>query len=225
MRKEMKKVIYFLSVFTLLTFTSCMEELDNWESETFEYSGRFDFKLMSEDMSETIVDHDGYEMQIYNTVDNVENVVWLDDHGDIFPLKCIFELTGNASSFKSSTVDFSQLKNNIYSTDELPSPSPTASGQTVDVEEQWYIRAAILDGKIIPGAATTPGGNKADSLYIKIKLFSGTATYESFEVAESVWQDPEIPEFKWKFKSAVHDPDLDETYVVAGYRYTGYPED
>jgi len=47
-------------------FTSCQEELESWDSETLEYSGRFVFKLMSEDMSDTYVDY-GYEIQLYNT--------------------------------------------------------------------------------------------------------------------------------------------------------------
>ncbi len=222
----MKKKLCFLSVFTLLTLTSCFEELDNWDSETFEYSGRYVFKLMSEDMKDTYVDYDGrYEIQIYNTADNIPNVVWIDDHGDVFPLKSKFELSGNATSFKSVTEDFTKLSNNIYSTDELPTPAPIAAGQTVTEDEKWYIRASVLEGKIIPGAATSIGGNVSDSLYIKIRLYSGTATYESYEIDESLRQDPKVPEFKWRFKSATHDPDLDEVYVIGGYRYTGMPED
>lgn len=226
MQLNMKKIgFYVIMASLMLGFTSCFEELDNWESETFEYSGRFVFKLMSEDMQDTYVDYDGYEIQIYNTAENVSNVVWMDDHGDIFPLKNKFELTGNASSFKSVTEDFTKLSNNIYSTDDLPTPAPTAAGQTITEDEKGYIRASILEGKIIPGAATSIGGNASDSLYVKIKLYSGTATYTSYEVPEALRADPKVPEFKWRFTSATHDPEMDEIYVIGGYRYTGMPED
>lgn len=207
----------------MLGFTSCFEELDNWESETFEYSGRYIIKLMSEDMQDTYVD--GSEIQIYNTADNVQNIIWLDDHEDVFPLKSKFQLTGDATSFKSSSDDFETLDNNIYSTEDLPSPAPTAIGQNVTEDEKWYIKATLLEGKIIPGAATSVGGNVTDSLYIKIKLYSGTATYTSYEIPEALRADPKVPEFKWRFTSATHNPDMDEVYVIGGYRYTGMPED
>ncbi|MDD3901759.1 MAG: lipid-binding protein [Dysgonamonadaceae bacterium] len=220
----MKKIGLYITLSSLiLIFSSCMKELDSWNSETFEYSGRFIYKLMSEDMQDTYAE--GSEIQIYNTADNVQNVIWLDDHEDMFPLKSKFQLTGDATSFKSSSDDFATLDNNIYSTEDLPSPAPTATGQTVTEDEKWYIKATLLEGKIIPGAATSVGGNVSDSLYIKIKLYSGTATYTSYEVPEALRADPKVPEFKWKFTSATHDPDLDEIYVIGGYRYTGMPED
>lgn len=221
----MRRILYLLSIFAVLLFISCMDEKDNWYSATFEYSGRYVFKLISEDMTETYIDYEGQEIQIYNTVENVANKIWLEDGGDIFPIKNIFTLTGDASSFKSVSEDFAQLNYNIFSIDELPKPNPTAAGQTVEIEEKEYIKAAVLEGKILPGAATSIGGNKTDSLYIKIKLYSGTATYESYEILESLRKDPEKPEFAWKFKSAVHDSSLDEIYVIAGHRYTGMPED
>ena len=220
----MKKIGLYITLSSLiLIFSSCMKELDSWNSETFEYSGRFICKLMSEDMQDTYAE--GSEIQIYNTADNVQNVIWLDDHEDMFPLKSKFQLTGDATSFKSSSDDFATLDNNIYSTEDLPSPAPTATGQTVTEDEKWYIKATLLEGKIIPGAATSVGGNVSDSLYIKIKLYSGTATYTSYEIAEALRADPKVPEFRWRFTSATHDPSMDEVYVIGGYRYTGMPED
>lgn len=220
----MKKIGLYITISSLiLIFSSCMKELDSWNSETFEYSGRFIYKLMSEDMQDTYAE--GSEIQIYNTADNVQNVIWLDDHEDTFPLKSKFQLTGDATSFKSSSDDFATLDNNIYSTEDLPSPAPTATGQTVTEDEKWYIKATLLEGKIIPGAATSVGGNVSDSLYIKIKLYSGTATYTSYEIAEALRADPKVPEFRWRFTSATHDPSMDEVYVIGGYRYTGMPED
>jgi|AGTN01.1.fsa_nt_gi hypothetical protein len=226
MGRDMKKIIYLLNILCVaIAFSSCQEDLEIWNSETLEYSGRFVFKLMSEDMQDTYVDYEGYEIQIYNTAENVANVIWMEDHGDIFPLKSKFELTGNALSFKSATEDFSQLPDNILSTEDYPTPAPTAAGQTFIEDEKEYIRASILEGKILPGAATSIGGNSTDSLYIKIKLYSGTATYTSYEIAEALRADPAVPEFRWRFTSATHDSSMDEIYVIGGYRYTGMPED
>jgi hypothetical protein len=225
MKDIMKKIAFLFSVISLFCmFTSCQEELESWDSETLEYSGRFVFKLMSEDMSDTYVDY-GYEIQLYNTAENIPNNVWIDDHGSIFPLKSKFVFSGNASAFKSVTEDFAQLPENILSTEDVPSVDPTAAGQTYVEEEQWYIKAAILEGKILPGAATSIGGNQADSLYMKIRLYSGAATFTSYEIPVALRADPEVPEFAWKFTSAVPNPEMEETYVIGGYRYTGMPED
>lgn len=222
----MKKTgLFILISLFALNFTACKEELEIWDSETVEYSGRYVFKLLDEEMTSTLIDYGSYEIRIYNTSDNLPNIVWIEDGEAVFPLKSKFTLTGDASSFKSASEDFAQLDNNIVSTEEQPKPAPTAAGQTIDVEEKEYIRASILEGKILPDAATSPGGNKTDSLYIKIKLYSGTATYTSYEVPVVLRKDPEKAEFAWKFQSATHNPDLDEVYVIGGYRYTGFPED
>ena len=220
----MKKIFYLFSLLTFaIAFSSCQEDLEIWDSETLEYSGRFIVDLMSEDMSDVLADE--YELQIYNTSDNIANEVWIDDIDGLFPLKSKFNFTGNSSSFKSTTEDFAELPYNIMSTEDLPSPAPTAAGQTTTVDEQWYVRAAILEGKILPKAATTIGGNEVDSIYMKVKLYSGVATFKSYEIPESMRQDPEKAEFKWKFESSTHDTALDETYVVSGHRYSGMPED
>ncbi len=221
----MKKIgLNILTALLIFSFSSCQEDLEIWDSETLEYSGRFIVDLLSEDMNDVYVR--GEEIMIYNTSDNIENEVWIDDHGNIFPLKSKFIFSGNSSSFKSNVDDFAQLTyNNIMSTEDVPSPAPTAAGQTTTVDEQWYVKAAILEGKILPKAATTVGGNEVDSLYMKVKLYSGVATFKSYEIPESMRQDPEKAEFKWKFESATHDATLDETYVLSGHRYSGMPED
>lgn len=223
----MKKTgLYILTALLIFSLSSCKEELEIWDSETLEYAGRYVFKLMSEDMEDTYIDYeDGVELQIYNTSDNKANEVWIDDFDEAFPLKSKFKFTGNSSAFKSASEEFAQLSNNIYSTDELPDDDPTAAGETVTIDDKEYIRAVIMEGKILPKAATSIGGNKSDSIFMKVKLYSGTATYTSYEVPLELRKDPEKAEFSWKFKSATHDADLDEIYVVAGYRFTGMPED
>ena len=220
----MKKIYYLICILTLgIAFSSCQEELEIWDSETLEYSGRFIVDLYTDDMTELI--DDGYEFRIYNTSANITNEVWIDDLDGMFPLKSKFMFTGNSSSFKSESEDFTKLTNNTKSTEALPKTAPTALGQSISVAEKEYIKAVVLDGKILPMAATTVGGNKTDSIYMKVKLYSGTAKYNSFEVPLPLRKDPEKAEFKWKFESATVDAALDETYAISGHRYSGMPED
>ena len=220
----MKYIKLYLLVILVFAFSSCKEDLEIWDSETLEYSGKFDYQLLSEDLQDVYVDY-GSQLMIYNTASNVANEVWIDDEENAFPLKSKFTFTGNSLSFKSSTEDFAALTNNIYSVDnDLPTPAPTAVGQSV-TEERGYVRAVILEGKILPKQATTIGGNTADSLYLKIKLLSGEVTYISYEVPLALRQDPEKEEFKWKYSTATYDSSLDEVYVISGHRYTGFDED
>ena len=220
----MKKIFYLLFIFTALVLTSCKEDLEIWDSETLDYSGKFDYQLLSEDMQDVYADY-GSQLMIYNTASNVVNEVWIDDEEHTFPLKSKFTFTGNSLSFKSSTEDFAALANNIYNVDnKLPTPAPTAIGQSI-TKDREYVRAVILEGKILPKQATTIGGNIADSLYLKIKLLSGDVTYISYEVPLALRQDPEKEEFKWKYSAATYDSSLDEVYVISGHRYTGFDED
>lgn len=227
----MKKIIlYAIVAFFTFSFTSCEKELDLWNSETLDYSGRFVFQLMSEDMQDVYMPYDGSEIQIYNTSNNVANEMWIDDISHFIPLKSKFSFTGTSDSFKSSSLEYDKLGDNIYAVNVVPTSAPTAAGQTTTINKfsatsTNYLNGAILEGKIIPNAATTPGGNKADSLYLKIVLHTGTATYTSYAVPVSLRKDPEKEEFAWKFQSSTVDPTRDETYVIGGYRYTGMPED
>jgi hypothetical protein len=53
--------------------------------------------------------------------------------------------------------------------------------------------------------------------------------FESYETPEEEWEDPEVPEFAWRVKPGTNTPataeDWDENWTLAGYRYTGMPED
>ena len=72
---------------------------------------------------------------------------------------------------------------------------------------------------------TTKVGNLTDAISFKIKIYSGTATFTSYILPESEWASPTTPEYAWKQESVQYDPELDETYLVEGYRYTGFDED
>ncbi|WP_044264804.1 lipid-binding protein [Bacteroides timonensis] len=207
-----------------LFLISCQEDVEVWDSETLEYSGRYVVKLMDESMTTTYHDYDKSELSIYNTSANVPNEMWIDNTiPGMFYLKSKFFFTGNPVSFRSANTEFDKLTDNLPSV-EAPANEPTAEGQTIE-EKRDYLRAFVEDGKIIPKAVTTKGGNIADSLYLKLKLYSGTATFKSQPKPENEWKNPTIPEYSWKLSSLTHDASKDEVIIIGGYAYTGFPED
>lgn len=221
----MRKIRTFIGIFfaSALLFTSCEQDIEVWDSETLDYSGRYVIKLMNEDMSTVYSDYDGSELMIYNTSANVANEMWLEDMSHLIPLKSKFFFTGSPVSFKSVNTEFDKLTDNLLAI-SLPTAAPTAEGQTKE-EARDYLRALVVDGKIIPEAVTTKGGNIADSLFLKVKLYSGKVAFKSLKKPEKEWANPTKPEYKWALSSVSHDATKDEVIVIGGYRYTGFPED
>lgn len=84
-----------------------------------------------------------------NTAENNETDLIVDDHGllepyDYPPIKVISKVSLPGMTFNAST--------------DLPNLNTGASA------------VSILEGKIIKGVATTPGGNKTDSIYVKFEF-------------------------------------------------------
>lgn len=221
----MKKNILYISLFFFtLTISSCKEDVEIWDSNTLGYSGTYFWELFSEDMADVYVGYDNaVQLMIYNTSANKENEVWIEDTDGVFPLKSKFTLDGTPESFKSISMNFADLENNLLAI-ELPDDKPTGLSQEV-TEERGYIRNVILEGKILRNAGTTTSGNPVDSLYIKIKLLSGTVKFTSKAVPVELRADPEVEQFEWKYSNATYDNTLDEIYVISGHRKTGFSED
>ncbi|MBR8721371.1 hypothetical protein IX307_002559 [Bacteroides pyogenes] len=209
-------------------FSSCQKDIEIWDSATLDYSGRYVIKIMNEDMSKTYMEYDNSEVYIYNTSANIANEMWIDDTGQNIPLKSKFKFIGTPASFKSAEMEFDKLTNNILA---IGAPSakeaetPVKEGESVTIERD-YLRAVVIEGKIIPEAVTTKGGNKADSLYLKLKFYSGTATFKSIRKPEKEWKDPNTPEFAWgECESVGYDETKDEVLIIGGHKYTGFSED
>jgi len=192
-----------------------------WDSQALEYSGRYVISLLNEDGTSAGVE--GQEIQLYSTAQNLKSEIWIDDLAGIFPLKSKFSLSGNSNLFKSSSLNFDSLTNNLSSL-TLPTPAPSSAGLSI-TKDRGYIRSGVIEGKIIPKAATTLGGNVSDSIYMKITLYSGTVTFKSYSVPVKLRADPEVERFAWKYDSVTYDTTLDETYIISGYRFTGFTED
>jgi len=221
----MNKISTFIGIIlaSSLLLSSCQQDIEVWDSETYGYDGRYVIKLMSEDMSTVTNEYDGSELQLYNTAANQPNELWMEDMQHIIPLKSKFTFIGGPNSFKSSETDFDKLTNNLLNI-TVPKNNPTAENQTKE-ELREDLRATILEGKIIEKAATTKGGNIADSLYLKVKLYGGTVTFKSKTKPKDQWQSSGIPEYIWEFISVKPDPSQVRTIVIGGYRYTGFEED
>lgn len=236
----MKKIFYIASILVAGCFTSCQEELDNWYSETFEYSGRFVVATScAEYDSDNTGIEDGLELMIYNSAANVANEIWLEFEAAGLPQKGKFKVTGTPSQALGADAAGNVESSSYYiDTDYGLAPFetsyaayfrvPTAAGELNDgVQLYTYITLDTL--QILSGVATTIGGNKADSVYLKVTLHHDYMEFESREVDPETWADPTVPEYEWVPKSGTNTPadpaDWDEHWTIAGYRYTGYPED
>jgi hypothetical protein len=224
------KKLYVLCLTACFAWTACDQELDIWDSETLDYSGRYLFELYDEEMKDIYLNYSiDQEIQVYNTSDNRANEIWINDIYHNFPFKSKFFLEGNASSFQSKSTDFAQLTDNEYSFD-FPGNDPQSADDRVAIP-QYFLRCYINEGKIIPGGATTVGGNRVDSIYIKLTLYNGTVYFKSAWIPEEERTDPSIA-YKWEIENVTteldpDDPDMEasETYILSGHRYTGLPED
>ncbi|RZT96959.1 lipid-binding putative hydrolase [Ancylomarina subtilis] len=215
----MKKLLYILVV-GLIGLTACNDDIEIWDSAVLDYSGTYVVDLTDVDGN---VHHDMIE--IYNTAANVENEVIIDDHNGTIELRSKFSLDGDFSNFKSKSIDFADLALNENAiADAKPETAPTGLDQTAS-PETWYIKAAITEGKILPKGMTTEAGNVADSIYMKVVLYSGTVNFKSASVPTEYRANPDVEEFEWVFVDVAHDATKDETVVISGNRYTGFPED
>lgn len=219
----MKKIstIFGILLACLATFTSCEQEPDNWDSAVLDYSGRYVIRVFDETGETQYTDYDGTEIHIYNTAANKANEVWIDDYNAVLGVKSKFFLNGTPDSFKSIDATYDDLTYSEYISGV--SGTPTKAGLT-DQEISVY-KAILLEGKITPNSFTTKGGNTTDGIFMKMQLYYGVTSFESYELPAESWADPNTPEFAWKQVGMERYPDYDEVVTIEGYRYTGFNED
>ncbi|GHU94204.1 hypothetical protein FACS1894156_2130 [Bacteroidia bacterium] len=232
----MKKLLYISIAACAVLFASCEpQDPDMWKSETFGYAGRFIIGGICEEYDDdNFTTHDGVEVQIYNTTANTSDEIWIEGNlvqwGELFHIKGKFKITGTPDNFTSTDA---VIVNAAYAGQQLIDPGvpfgdagyagyvpkPTEAGQTT-WGLQWYARMTLVEGGIFPKAATTNGGNTADSIYLKFAMH-----YDPIEFVST-------PDLTWKFDpTSVIDPtsvpdDADaEHWILTGYRHTGFEED
>ncbi|MDR0687062.1 MAG: hypothetical protein LBF55_00050 [Prevotellaceae bacterium] len=236
----MRKFTYALSVFACAVFASCDKEMDNWYSETFSYAGRFVVATACDEYDDdnTAIE-DGLEVLIYNTAANLSDEIWLDFSVAGLPQKGKLKVTGaSAEAVGTTTVENVSSHSYYIDTDYGLAPFesnyagyfrvPTAAGEFND-GIQLYTRITLDNLKILSGAATSTGGNVADSIYLRVTLHHDYMQFESRQTDSENWADPNVPEYEWAVKPGSNTPadaaDWDEHWTISGYRYTGYPED
>ena len=207
-----------------LSFTSCDDEIEIWDSATLDYSGTYVCEVQLEDGTVISGYNDSRKIDLYNTDENVADQLWMTDHGKYLEITSKLLLTGDPSGFASKSLNYDDLELN-HAMVKVPSTKPTAAGETT-VKNIWGAKTALVEGKILPKGMTTAAGNVADSIFMKFVFMYGDVTFKSQEVPEAYRANPDVAEFEWIFDSSVYDAtSTDETYVYSGYRYTGFSED
>jgi hypothetical protein len=217
-----------------------MEEIDNWYTNTADFDGRFVVATTCKEYSsDNTTIADANELMIYNSAANVKNEIIIDTHIAGFPIKGKFTVTGNTLEFSATDAVDNRSRSAELSDDDfyvLEDGTPVASPSDLDDPEaagieydgvQLYARLSVEAGKIIPKAATTIGGNVSDSVFVETTMYFDLVTIESYQIPEADWSDPNVPEYGWRVKagSRTNAAGWEEHWTLAGYRYTGFPED
>lgn len=226
MKKLINRSFFVVALAVLgLSFTACNDDIEIWDSAVLDYSGSYVAQVQLENGTVISDYNDENKIDIYNTVNDVANELWITDHGKVLEITSKFFLTGDASNFASESFEFDDLPLNISMVKEDFEPKPTALEQDT-VMNIWGAKTALVEGVILPKAMTTIGGNVTDSIYMKVVFMYGDVTFKSEEVPEAYRADPEVAEFKWVIESSAYDTtSSDDTYVYSGHRYTGFSED
>lgn len=172
----MKKIIYiFLLSLSITLFTSC-EKDEIGGTATEQLAGEWVVTVIAVDANDAVIYSDDelfgighFPLLTYNTAANQPSEMWIDDSGNFWDFKAIVNADVTALTFNANAV-----KNAAYD-----------------------CKVTIKDGKILKGAATTPSGMPADSIYFHVNF-----------------DDDGYPEAYGY-----------DSYRIAGYRYTGFAGD
>lgn len=170
----MKKAIYLLMLCTVAFFSSC-EKDEIGGTATQALAGEWQLTVDAVDEAGNVVISDPFGLGVilgitYNTNENVADKMYVSDLGNFWEYTVVVNCDCNALTFSTN----GEAQNEAYD-----------------------CKVNIEDGKMLPGAATTPSGMPADSLVY----------YVSFS-------DDENPVANGYAK-----------YKVSGYRRTGFAAD
>jgi len=169
----MKKILLIIAVTAALVTASCKQEYENWYSAAYELSGEWvvTYDGVDEDGNVTEEDPWGlghFQLLTYNTAANSADTMWIDDDYNSWEFKVKTGINVNAKTF--SVTEGEDLYNGALVT--------------------------ITNGKILPGAATTPTGSPADSIVF-------TVVFDDDPYVGTYW----------------------DAIRISGYRKTGFLED
>lgn len=226
----MKKVMIFLSIIVSGLFVSCEEELEIWDSATYDYAGRWYFKVQGEN-GQTVKEYGSHLLRTFNSAADVSNEIWIQDPNNVFSpkedaggsavgsiagikIKC--NINGDYTSFSSVDQTEAGAGENANSF-PVPGISPVDENST-NVIPNYFNKGAIIEGKVLEDAGTSKSGSSVDSIYLKMRLFAGQVEYNSV-------YDDENEEYVWDQGEFSYYAEPDSVVILAGTRYTGFEED
>ena len=141
-----KYILLFVTIF-LFALQSCQKEFDPGGTAVQKMAGDWWVTVDIIDVDGTYYP-DGYgvghfKMFTYNTAANLPTELWVDDQGNFWDYK--LKVSVNYDKLEFSTTDWVQ-------------------------NESYDSKVKITEGKILLGAAKTPSGMPADSIYYKIQF-------------------------------------------------------
>ena len=240
--KKMRTIFYTIGIAACAAAVGgCQPQApETWMSATTAYDGKWQFSTSVVEYGgevASIKDNilDGMYLEVYNTAANTPNEIWVravrilpSDYG-VYPMLAKLNITGSPEAFSAPITPNTNNGNHYYvvTADDdwlLPTSADarsliTQAGETIG--GAWeYTKVTLEEGKILTGAATTLGGNKADSIYLKFKLQVDEITWESYA------PNPAAPTtYAWRIVPGSNTYAYDETWILSGWRYTGFPED
>ena len=201
------KIIFIYIVSVLIISCDMKEPYEQIDSAAVDYAGQWYFQVKSADMATDYKIYDASTLLTYNTAADVANEIWIDDEGkSLLNLKFRSNFSGDANSFSSGMSD-----NSNYLATPMPLNLPDTAGLTTQVVQ--YRQCEVIEGKILLDAATTKTGNKADSIYLSVRMVENTANFTSIGTPGN---------YTW---SAQGTTEQNIERVIAGHRYSGFYED
>lgn len=142
-------------MFVGLSLVSCDKggDPDPGATKVVDMAGDWYVKLMID--GEDVYHIGYYLLSTYNTAANDGQEMWVDDH-ELWPTKVKVPVNVESMTFEGSTL------NNLYSYE--------LQGETISPD------VTITDGKVLMDAATTSGGNTADSIHMNIEFSDDPGT-------------------------------------------------
>ena len=171
----MKKIICFATLALALVFAGCQKE-EIGGTATQDMAGQWYVHVDGIDENGEISMEDPFGMGnflvlTFNTAANDKDSIWVDDLGNFWTFKCKVGCDLNSLTFGSEEEDDKAL-------------------------DAYYGISVEIYGKILPGAATTPSGMPADSIWFDV-----------------LFEDDSYVGYYW------------DKLRFAGYRYTGLAND
>jgi len=212
----MKNFLKLFILFFAFLLMQCSEKFEPGETNVKDFAGDWYFQVYSIDGT-LLIDYD-YKNDIrlltYNTAGNLTNEIWLDDDTTTFPIKAKLKINGTSKQFNS---DFGV---NEYIIEE-PDEKNIEDGQQIDVEIYDFLLAKIVEGKIMPGAATLWRDSqkaKSDSIYMKIAFSAGTLHW----IARKIIKNNDTIIYYEKSSNFFTPGDPLDTFIIQGHRQTGW---